>query len=68
MSRRAGIGSARRTLPVLILLLAYRADEAEHLCRRLSPGLARLGELPGGHHFGGDYQGLADRVLSEAGR
>jgi type IV secretory pathway VirJ component len=50
------------------ILCVYGADESDSVCRRLPPGLALLDERPGGHHFGGDYRAIADRILAEAGR
>jgi len=50
------------------LLCVYGADEADSVCPRLPPGLAHLDRLPGGHHFGGDYRAIADRILAEVGR
>ena len=49
------------------LLCVYGADESDSICPRLPPGLARLDRRPGGHHFGGDYRAIADRILAEAG-
>jgi type IV secretory pathway VirJ component len=49
------------------LLCVYGADESDSLCPRLPPGLAHLDKRPGGHHFGGDYQAIADRILAEVG-
>jgi type IV secretory pathway VirJ component len=47
--------------PVLCL---YGRDEEESLCPllRARPG-ARLVELGGGHHFGGDYAAVAREVI-----
>jgi len=50
------------------ILCVYGADESDSLCPRLPAGLARLDRRPGGHHFGGDYRSIADRILTEAGR
>jgi type IV secretory pathway VirJ component len=49
------------------LLCVYGADEADSICPRLPAGLASLDERPGGHHFGGDYRAIAERILREAG-
>jgi len=49
------------------LLCVYGADEADSVCPRLPEGLARLYECPGGHHFGGNYQAIAERILVESG-
>jgi len=50
------------------LLCVYGADETDSVCPRLPAGFARLDERPGGHHFGGDYRAIADRILAEARR
>ena len=50
------------------ILCVYGADETDSVCPRLPAGLARLDKRPGGHHFGGDYQAIADRILTEAQR
>lgn len=50
------------------LLCIYGSDEPDSLCPRLPAGTARLDERPGGHHFGGDYPSIAERILAEARR
>jgi type IV secretory pathway VirJ component len=50
------------------LLCVYGAEETDSVCPHLPAGLARLDERPGGHHFDGDYQAIATRILAEAGR
>ena len=42
----------------------YGADEADSACKELDRTLVNVLELPGGHHFGGDYQALASAILS----
>lgn len=63
------------TLPVLPeveklrgkrLLCVYGANESDSLCPELPAGLAHLDPRPGGHHFGGDYRAVAERILREA--
>jgi type IV secretory pathway VirJ component len=44
----------------------YGAQEQGSVCPRLSPERFRLIELPGGHHFGGDYRAVVRAVLKEA--
>jgi len=51
----------------LPLLCFFGVDESDSLCRGLDPGLARCIPLGGGHHFGGDYQGIAAAIL-DAGK
>jgi type IV secretory pathway VirJ component len=50
------------------LLCLYGADEKDTACPELPPGLATVVPLEGGHHFGGAYRGLADRILGAAAR
>lgn len=47
----------------LPLLCFFGEDENDSLCHDLCPGLARCIPLGGGHHFGGDYQGIAATIL-----
>ena len=49
------------------ILCVYGQQEPASLCPRLAPGLAVLDPRPGAHHFGGDYEAIARRILSEAG-
>lgn len=42
----------------------HGAEERDSLCTQLDAGLARSVTLPGGHHFDGDYAGLA-RLVQE---
>jgi type IV secretory pathway VirJ component len=46
------------------LLCVRGAEERDSLCPRLDPSMARTVTLPGGHHFDGDYAGLA-RLIQE---
>jgi type IV secretory pathway VirJ component len=48
------------------ILCVYGADETDSLCSQLREGLAVLDRRPGGHHFGGDYEAIARRILEEA--
>jgi type IV secretory pathway VirJ component len=47
-------------MPVLCI---YGADESDSLCPKLDPGRFRIVKLKGGHHFDGDYAGLAQQIL-----
>jgi type IV secretory pathway VirJ component len=47
------------------VLCVYGAQEEDTLCKRLSPGLASEMKMPGGHHFGGDYETIAQRIVKE---
>jgi type IV secretory pathway VirJ component len=42
----------------------YGADEKDSLCPSLAPALATAVRLPGAHHFGGDYEAIADALLA----
>jgi type IV secretory pathway VirJ component len=49
-------------------LCVYGADERDSLCPQLAPLHARVLQLPGGHHFGGDYDALAGQLLEFGSR
>ncbi len=46
------------------LVCIYGADEDDSPCRTLDPKSAKVVRLTGGHHFDGNYAGLADTVLA----
>jgi type IV secretory pathway VirJ component len=48
------------------LLCVYGKDEDDSLCPQLDPHAVKVVELSGGHHFGGDYQRLAQEILAAA--
>jgi type IV secretory pathway VirJ component len=48
-------------------LCVYGDDDAESLCPTIGATHARIVELRGGHHFGGDYHQLAELILEQAG-
>jgi type IV secretory pathway VirJ component len=50
-------------LPVLCI---YGTDEKDSLCRKLDPKKITIVEVKGGHHFDGDYAGLARHILQAA--
>jgi type IV secretory pathway VirJ component len=62
---------SRPVLPALLdlkgegLLCLYGEDEADSPCRSLPPSAGKAIPFPGGHHLGGDYGALAERILSE---
>jgi type IV secretory pathway VirJ component len=47
-------------------LCVYGERETDALCPELKPGHAQVQALPGGHHYDGDYAGLADLILKHA--
>jgi type IV secretory pathway VirJ component len=56
ISRIAGV-------PVLCI---YGEDESDSLCPKLDPKRFIVVKLKGGHHFAGDYAGLARQILAAA--
>jgi type IV secretory pathway VirJ component len=46
-------------------LCLYGTDDTESVCPAVAPPAVAV-QLPGGHHFGGDYQAIASRILAEA--
>lgn len=49
--------------PVLCL---HGSQESDSLCPALTAALGKSVELPGAHHFGGDYEAVANLILKEA--
>ena len=52
-------------IPVLCI---YGDGDNESLCPNLDAAKVRIVKLPGGHHFNGDYAGLAREILAAAAR
>jgi type IV secretory pathway VirJ component len=52
-------------VPVLCI---YGEDESDSLCPKLDPKTVRVVKRKGGHHFDGDYAGLARDILASANR
>jgi type IV secretory pathway VirJ component len=50
-------------MPVLCI---YGADESDSLCPKLDPHKIIVVKVKGGHHFDGDYAGLAQHILAAA--
>ena len=50
-------------IPVVCI---YGADENDSLCPKLDPKAFKVVKLKGGHHFDGDYAGLASTIISSA--
>ncbi len=50
-------------MPVLCI---YGADENDSLCPKLDPKKIIIVKVKGGHHFDGDYAGLAQHILAAA--
>ena len=51
----------------LDVLCLYGSDERDSACPLLPRGVVSVVVLRGGHHFGGAYRELADRILRAAG-
>ncbi len=51
-------------LDATITLCLYGAGDSDSSCPRLPPGSVTARELPGGHHFDGAYESLADLILA----
>jgi type IV secretory pathway VirJ component len=49
-------------------LCVFGAGDKDTLCTDFPPGTPGTVQLSGGHHFDGDYDGLARQILSFAGR
>lgn len=45
------------------LLCLYGSDDSDSICPQLPEGLAEVEKMSGGHHFGGDYEAVASRIL-----
>jgi type IV secretory pathway VirJ component len=45
------------------VLCLYGAEDADSECAALPDGRYLKAQLPGGHHFGGNYAELARRIL-----
>jgi type IV secretory pathway VirJ component len=66
-------GEPRPVLPELRklrgerVLCLYGEDEGDSPCRNLPPEAGKALPFPGGHHLGGDYGAVADRILAELG-
>ena len=48
-------------------ILCFCGDrETDSLCHKMDASLAKTIMLKGGHHFGGDYEGIAETILKES--
>lgn len=59
------VGPEVAKLSGMKVLCLYGRDEADSLCPEVDRAVAEPVELPGGHHFGGDYEGIGQRILQE---
>jgi type IV secretory pathway VirJ component len=50
------------------ILCIYGEGDNDSLCPKLDAAKVRIVKLPGGHHFNGDYAGLAREILAAATR
>jgi type IV secretory pathway VirJ component len=68
----SGGGSAKPVLPEVEklrgrnVICLYGAEEAASLCPLLRSDMAKVMQLPDGHHFGGKYELISDIILKEA--
>ena len=56
------VAPALAHVPDGIVQCIFGAEEPDSLCPGLPPGIERV-RMPGGHHFGGDYKVLTDRIV-----
>ena len=56
------VAPALARVPDGIVQCIFGAEEPDSLCPGLPPGIERV-RMPGGHHFGGDYKVLTDRIV-----
>lgn len=50
------------------VLCIYGEGDNDSLCPKLDPGKVRVVKMKGGHHFDGDYAGLAREILASTAR
>jgi type IV secretory pathway VirJ component len=50
------------------ILCLYSSEEDNSACRKLDASLATSVEMKGGHHFGGDYEKIAQLILQHHGK
>ncbi len=55
-------------LPRASTVCVFGTGDKDSLCSDFPPGTAGIVEITGGHHFDGDYDGLARLILRFAGR
>jgi len=48
------------------LLCLYGEEEMDSLCRDLVPSFAKVVAMRGAHHFGGNYDAIAEAILQQA--
>jgi len=55
-----------RKLSAVDALCVYGDDDSDSICPKVNAANARVVELSGGHHFGGDYDKLARLIVDSA--
>lgn len=60
---RSTLPEVRRMGPAAVLCL-YGAEESDSPCPKLASPTVKSVPLGGGHHFGGDYGALAEKILA----
>ena len=65
-------GNARSVFPEVEKLKGKKIlcfcgeEETDSLCHKMDASLAKIIILKGGHHFGGDYEGITETLLKES--
>lgn len=57
------VGPALQAMPGSLIQCFYGAEETDTDCPSLAAGGAEIIRTEGGHHFGGDYEGVARRIF-----
>jgi type IV secretory pathway VirJ component len=57
------VGNEIARLSAADTLCLYGDGDDDSICPKVGPTHARVIKLPGGHHFGGNYEGLAQLIL-----
>lgn len=47
------------------ILCLYGEEESDSVCRRVTPGSIESVQLKGGHHFGGHYSAITERIVQK---
>jgi type IV secretory pathway VirJ component len=53
-------------LPAKDVLCLYGEDDDDSICPELKPSQARVQQMPGGHHFDGEYERVARMIIDQA--
>ncbi|GAC1627614.1 MAG: virulence factor family protein [Nevskia sp.] len=61
---RPEIARLKNVIGGMPLLCIYGEDDGEALCPKLDAAQVRIVKLKGGHHFGGDYDRVAQEIIN----